>query len=381
MNPLLDQIAPSLIRALNAKKRPGDIDLGLGEPVLRPTMAPFEAATAWVAEHGCPYTPNAGTLALRHAIATHFAYPGLDTAEAVCVTVGSQEALYLGVKALCDPSTDEVLVVGPSYPAYPKIVQMEGVAVREVALSDATGFAPDAEAVLAAVGPKTRLILMASPANPTGRVWPRAELEKLAAGLLAREGDPVWVLADEVYRELVYTDAPYTSLASVYPHTLVANSLSKSNALTGLRLGWLMGPPAVMGAVVKAHQFVNTAASTYSQQVALAIFKTPGMLAEHRAHYAERSVAVAETLERHGFAFVAPEGAFYVMVRLPAGIESVGAAYRVLEEAHLVTVPGAAFGAEGWLRLSWVAEPAVFEEGIRRLAEFYAHAWGPEGRR
>ena len=139
MNPQLTEIAPSLIRALNAKKRPGDIDLGLGEPTLRPSMAPFEAATEWVREHGCPYTPNAGTLALRNTIATHYAYPGLDHADNICVTVGSQEALYLAVKALCDPATDEVLVVGPSYPAYPKIAQMEGVAVRTV---DALAGAP-----------------------------------------------------------------------------------------------------------------------------------------------------------------------------------------------------------------------------------------------
>lgn len=375
MNPLLDNIAPSLIRALNAKKRPGDIDLGLGEPTLRPDIAPFEAATAWVREHGCPYTPNAGTLALRNAIATHYAYPGLDKPENICVTVGSQEALYLAVKALCDPATDEVLVVGPSYPAYPKIVQMEGVDVATVDLSAETGFAPDAEAVLAAVTPRTRLILMASPANPTGRVWPKSELEKLAAGLGALE-HTVYVLADEVYRELVYLEAPYTSLAEVYPHTLVANSLSKSNALTGLRLGWLMGPAAVMPAAVKAHQFVNTAASTFSQQVALEVFKTPGMLQEHLAHYRARREALLRLLAEHGLTTVPPEGAFYVMVKLPEALaaDSVAAAYRLLDEAHVVAVPGAAFGAEGWIRLSWVAEKDVLAEGIRRLAAFFAQA-------
>lgn len=376
MNPLLDAIAPSLIRALNAKKRPGDIDLGLGEPTLRPDMAPFEAATAWVAEHGCPYTPNAGTLGLRSAIASHYAYPGLDHADNVCVTVGSQEALYLAVKALCDPAADEVLVVGPGYPAYPKIAQLEGVATRAVDLSAETGFAPDAERVLAAVGARTRLIIMASPANPTGRVWPRAELEKLAAGLSARSGAPVYVLADEVYRELVYTDAPYTSLAELYPHTLVANSLSKSNALTGLRLGWLMAPKALVPAIVKAHQFINTSASTFSQQVALAIFKTPGALQAHQGHYRARRDAVTALLAHHGLRFVAPEGAFYVMVALPGALaaDSVAVAYRLLEEAHVVTVPGAAFGAEGWIRLSWVAEEAAFTEGVTRLAAFFEAA-------
>lgn len=382
MNPLLDSIAPSLIRALNAKKRPGDIDLGLGEPTLRPDMAPFEAATAWVRDHGCPYSPNAGFLGLRHAIAGHYAYPGLDHADNVCVTVGSQEALYLAVKALCDPASDEVLVVGPGYPAYPKLVQMEGVAVRTVDLPAETGFAPDAARVLEAVGPATRLVILASPANPTGRVWPKSELEALAAGLLAREGRPVYLLADEVYRELVYTEAPYTSLAEVYPHTLVANSLSKSNALTGLRLGWLMAPASVMPTIVKAHQFINTAASTYSQQVALAVFQTPGMLQAHRAHYQAKRDLVTSALTERGFVFVAPEGAFYVMVRLPGeDVDSVAIAYRLLEEAHVVTVPGAAFGAEGWVRLSWVAEDATFVEGLDRLQAFFEANWGAEARR
>lgn len=374
MNPLLDAIAPSLIRALNAKKRPGDIDLGLGEPTLRPEVAPFEAATAWVAENGCPYSPNAGLSALRQAIASHYAYPGLDHPENVCVTVGSQEALYLAVKALCDPAADEVLIVGPGYPAYPKIAQLEGVAARLVELPAETGFAPDAARVLEAVGPRTRLVIMASPANPTGRVWPRAELEKLAAGLLAREGPPVHVLFDEVYRELVYTDSPFTSLAELYPHTLVANSLSKSNALTGLRLGWLMAPRALLPAIVKAHQFINTAASTFSQRVALALFETPGALSAHQMHYRARRDTAIALIGAEGLLLVEPEGAFYVMVRLPDAwaADSVAVAYRVLEEARVVTVPGAAFGAEGWLRLSWVADPAVFAEGVRRLANFLA---------
>lgn len=363
MNPLLADIPPSLIRALNAKKRQGDIDLGLGEPVAKPEVAPFEAATRWVAEHGCPYTPNAGALELRRAIAEHYSYPHLASPENVCVTVGSQEALYLAIKALCDPACDEVLVVAPAYPAYAKICQMEGVNVRFCHLDAARGFAPDAERVLASLTPATRLVLLASPANPTGRVWPKAELEKLAAGL----GEGVYVLVDEVYRELVYTEEPYTSLASLYPRTLVANSLSKSHALTGLRLGWLMAPGELMGAIVKVHQFINTAASTYSQRVAVEVFRQG--FAGQRAHYAAKREHLLAALAWHGFDFVAPEGAFYVMVAIDSG-DSVAVAHRALEAAHVVTVPGAAFEAEGYLRLSWVADAALLDEGLSRLAAF-----------
>lgn len=371
MNPILSEIPPSLIRALNAKKRPGDIDLGLGEPVLRPEAAPFEAAMAWVRENGCPYTANAGLGELREAIARHYRYPGLEAGGNVCVTVGSQEALYLAVKALLDPAADEVLIVTPAYPAYAKICQMEGVAHRLVSLDPAAGFEPDAERVLAAIGPATRLVLLASPANPTGRVWEAAELEKLASGL-AKLPQPVYVLVDEVYRELIYTEAPYASLAQYHPHTLVANSLSKSHALTGLRLGWLMAPEALMPSIVKVHQFVNTAASTFSQQVALAVFAEPGSLQAHRALYQRKRETLIAELKRHGLDFVSPEGGFYCMIPLPApwDADSVATAHRVLDEAHVVTVPGAAFEAEGWLRLSWVTDEEALATGIRRLATF-----------
>ena len=372
MNPTLGAIPGSLIRALNALKRPGDIDLGLGEPTIRPEMAPFEAALAWVRDHGCPYTANAGDPALRAAIAGRYAYPGLDRPEHVCVTVGSQEALYLAIKAVCDPAHDEVLIVGPGYPAYAKLCQMEGVAWREVGLDPAEGFRPDAARVLAAVGPATRLVLLATPSNPTGRVWPDAELTALAEGLRTRgEGRP-YVLVDEVYRELRYVDPAPTPFAAMYDRTLVANSLSKSHALTGLRLGWLLAPADVTPTVVKAHQFVATAASTYSQAVARAVFEGPAPLDAQRAHYAGQRATLLGLLDRHGLAYVPPEGAFYCMVRLPEALahDSVAAAHALLEAHRVVTVPGSAFSAEGWLRLSWVTPTEQLAEGLDRLAGF-----------
>lgn len=378
MNPRLREIAPSLIRAINARKRPGDIDLGLGEPVLRPDPAPFDTATAWVREHGCPYTPNAGSIALRQAVADYVAVPGLDAAENVCITVGSEEALFLAIKTVCDPTADEVLIVEPAFLAYPKICALEGVAHRSVALSPEDGFRPRASVVLDALRPETRLVVLNSPANPTGRVWPAEELRALAAGLAARPGPPTWVLSDEVYRELYYGAEPPESIARFHPQSLVAGSLSKSNALTGLRLGWLVGPREVVAGAVKVHQLVNTAASTYSEQVALTIFAEPASLAVHRPLYAERRAALLAVLERTGVPHIVPEGTFYCMVRLPEAMagDSVGAAERLLGERRVVTVPGRAFGeaAEGWLRLSWVGDPPLVAEGVERIATFFAGA-------
>ena len=374
MNPRLAGIAPSLIRAINARKRDGDIDLGLGEPTLRPEVAPFEAALEVVRREGLPYTPNAGLTELREAIARHHAYPGMAAAS-VCVTIGSEEALYLALKTVLDPARDEVLIVEPCYLAYPKLCALEGIRHRAVALDAADGFRPSAGRVLDALGPDTRMIVINSPGNPTGRVWPAAELRALADGLAARPG-PVYVLSDEVYRELYYGDERPASIAELHPHALVAGSLSKSNALTGLRLGWLMGDAKVVAEAIKVHQLVNTAASTLSNHVALEIFRRPDALAEHRPLYQRQRALLIESLERHGLEHAPVEGAFYCFVRLPPALaaDSLAAAERLLDEHRVVTVPGIAFGAagEGWLRLSWVATPDALVTGIDRIAAFFA---------
>jgi aminotransferase len=181
-----------------------------------------------------------------------------------------------------------------------------------------------------------------------------------------------------VYRELYYGEQAPTSLAGLHPHTLVAGSLSKSNALTGLRLGWLAGPREAIDAATRVHQLVNTAAGTFGNQVALEIFRDPARVAAQRPRYAAQREALLGLLARHGLAHAPVEGAFYCFVRLPPALahDSLAAAERMLEEQRVITVPGIAFGAagEGWLRLSWVAEPAALEEGIGRIASFFAAA-------
>jgi aspartate/methionine/tyrosine aminotransferase len=377
VNPRLAAIPPSIIRALHGRKRPDDIDLGLGEPTLRPDPGPFEAALDWVRAKGCPYTPNAGDEELRERIAQ---YHGSGDAERVCVTVGSEEALYLAIKALLDPARDEALIVSPAYLAYEKICAMEGVHARTADLDPEDGFAPSADRVLNALGPRTRMVVLNSPCNPTGRVWPEAELEALASGLRSRSSDgPIWLLADEVYRELYYGngDGPAPSVAGMYEHAVVASSLSKSDALTGLRLGWLYGPPEAVALATRAHQLVNTAASTFSQRVAIEVMKSAGPGA-HRGAYLRRRAALLELLQDHGLDAAAPEGAFYCMLRLPAGLadDSLAASTALLEEARVVTVPGVAFGAagEGWIRISWCGDEDTLREGVGRIARYFGEA-------
>lgn len=377
MNPNIEKVPPSLIRSINARKRPGDIDLGLGEPTVPPAIEPFEAALEWTRRSASPYSPNAGFTELRERIAQHvddYARTGAEP-ERVCVTVGSEEALYLAIKSVIDPARDEVLIVEPCYLAYPKICLLEGIDHGMVAMDPVAGFAPDAGRVLAAVGERTRMIVLNSPSNPTGRVWADTELEHLADGLADMGRSEIVILADEVYRELYYGEGTPSSPARFHERTLIAGSLSKSNSLTGLRLGWLAGPPDLVAAATRVHQFMNTAASTFSQRVAIELFSGSGKLGAYRTHYLESRRVLLGALRQSGVEFIEPEGAFYAFLRIPGdpGGDSLSVARELLDEKRVVTVPGSAFGSsgEGWLRISWVAPPDQLREGVGRIAAFF----------
>ena len=375
MNPAVAALEPSLIRKLHAAKRPGDLDLGLGQPVDTPEMAAFEAATAWVAANGCPYTPNAGDPALRVAIANTLG-SSLGQMGNVVVTHGSQEAVYLSFKTVMNPSADEALIAGPAYGAYKKLCILEGLTGRMVPFGEADGFAPNAKDLLENLRPNTRLIVLASPVNPTGRVWRHHEAAALCSALLKRPGPPIYLLVDSVYESMIYIDDA-ANFPALYPHTLVAGSLSKSHALTGLRLGWLAGPTEVISEAVKVHQQVSTAASTFSQRVALEILSAADPFAEPRATWRRRRDRMNELLSASALEYAPLEGAFYAWIRLPpkwAG-RSIEAANHLLEQSRVVVVPGVAFGAagEGWLRLSYAGPGDVLNDAVARIVECLLH--------
>jgi len=376
LNPLVRAISGSLIREIAAKKKHGSIDLGLGEPSLPPTAKYLAAALQRTESEGLRYTVNAGDPELRALIAEHYAYPDYTHASNVCMMTGSQEAVYVAIKTLLDPAKDQMLLVQPAFPAYAKMARLEGVELRTVDMDESEDFAFDAQRILSAVNEHTRLIVFCSPSNPTGGVIRKAVAEELAAALL-RRGEPIYVLHDEIYREQTYIADP-GHMAGVYPHTIVTNSLSKSNALTGLRLGWTLAPHAISEAIVKAHAWVTSAASTYAQRVALEIFRTPGALREHAAWYREQCNAVVGALDASGFRYLRPDGSFYACVKLPEGINSLPAAHELADNYDVIAIPGVAFGEcfEGWLRLSWVCPADRFREGLSRIEAFCTTAAG-----
>jgi aspartate/methionine/tyrosine aminotransferase len=375
MNPRVFEISASLIREMHARKRPTSIDLGLGEPSLPPNPVHFEHAMRYVALHGVKYTPNAGDPDLRRAIAHHYGYPEMERAENVCVTVGSQEAMYVALKTLLDPSLDELLVVEPAFPSYAKMAALEGIAVRSVAMRGEENFAFDGERIADAIGEHTRAVVICSPCNPTARVVSQEAADSLTRALERRSAEPIWLIHDEIYREQTFVeDAAH--FAQRYPHTIVTNSLSKSNALTGLRLGWILGPSAFLSQAVKVHAWVTSCADTFAQQVGLHVFRTPGALHEHATWYRQRREELLAALHESGLRFIAPDGSFYACVQLPEGSRSIETARELIERCDVVAIPGVAFGdsMEGWLRLSWVGPPGQVREGILRIAEYFASA-------
>jgi aspartate aminotransferase len=371
VNPRVLEIESSLIRAVAAKRRAGTIDLGLGEPSLRPNPAHFAYAMQYIEEHGIRYTANAGDPALREAIARHYDYPGMHDAANVCVTTGSQEAMYVTIKTLLDPATDELLIVEPTFPSYGKMARLEGIAARGVMMNEADDFAIDAQRILDAIGERTRAIVICSPNNPTGRVLRNAEAEKLVRGLESRSGEPIWLIHDEIYREQSFVEDE-AFLGERYRHTVVTNSVSKSNALTGLRLGWIIGPEAFVEAAIKTHAWLTSCTDTFAQQVALHIFGQLGAINEHVSWYRAQWAGVVEALETSRLHFIRPEGSFYACVRLPDGVGSYDAAIALIEEYDVLAIPGIAFstGFEGWLRLSWVAPLEKVREGIKRVTAY-----------
>ena len=374
-NARLAGIKPSAIRAIHDRRRPTSIDLGMGQPTLKPNMEPFTAALEWIRENGCPYAPPGGLPELRERIAHIYGSYHHPAAANVCVLNGSQEGIYLTIKALLDAPADEVLLTDPTYPSYQRACELEGVSYRKVRLSASDGFAIHADDLLDAIGPATRLIILGSPSNPTGAVMDEREVRRLARALIDRKGPPIWVAVDEVYRELTFTGKPYPSLLEHYPHAIALHSLSKSCALTGLRVGFFIGPAPAVEALTRAHGLMVLNVSMLGQRVALEIARQPRILRDHHAWYVAQREVLLESAGSNGLHIIEPQGAFYSLVALPqVWSNSEAAADNLLERYDVVTIPGSVFGdaAEGYLRLSWVAEPAALVLGLERIAEFCA---------
>lgn len=379
--PQIAQLKPSIIREMNQRRRPTSIDLSLGQPALQPDAGVLQRAQAKLLEQTPSYTLNAGLAPLRAKIAAHHGLPGRGGAEHVILTVGSEQALYLALMTTLGPG-DEVLIPLPGYPAYPAIVRMLGGVPVPYLVDQQTGLVPRADAIAPLINERTRGILLNSPSNPFGQVTPADELRKIAA---LCERHQLTLFSDEVYRELVY-EGSFTSPCAVSERGLLIGSLSKSCALTGLRVGYLIGDASFMQRATLAHQMMVTCASRFGQLIAQEVFEAPEVMRAHLPYYeaARAQLSGMEDLLPKQARLSLGQGAFYAVLDVSAWAAqgTLQLALQLLEEEDVVVVPGVAFSVPGtppeasdwFIRLSYAAGAEVVAKGFERVARFLHRA-------
>jgi len=366
--PFLRGIEKSMIRKISDRAKPGSISLGLGEPDLPTPEVIRREAVRVIQEEENGYTLQAGILPLRERIAGDYPHLNLSP-DQVIVTAGSQESLYLILRTLVEEG-DEVLLPNPGFIAYPMVTSMVGGRAVTYQLPARNDFGFDLDDFKKRITPRTKVVICISPSNPTGRALSNEDLRGMADAV-AESGSNAFIVSDEIYRELYYTESRPASISEFYPRTIVVSGLSKSMRMTGWRIGWLAGEEAVMRAALVLHGYVVTCASSVSQKTALAAWTDDAATsrAEMRAIFHRRRDHLLALLRNElGLRCVTPEGAFYAMV----DVSSHGDALRVAEaglDQGVVTIPASAFGSEGlgFLRISFCADEAKLSEGVRRL--------------
>ena len=387
---LLGGLAPSATLAVDAKakalKASGEpiIVYGAGEPDF-PTPAHIveAAARACYEPVNYKYTPTAGLPELREAIVAKTRRDsGLEiAANQVLVTNGGKHAVATAFMTMLDPG-DEVLIPSPFWTTYPEAVYLAGGVPVPVPTSEANGFRVTVEDLERHRTAKTKLLVFVSPSNPTGAVV--APEDVAAIGRWAAEHD-VWVLCDEIYEHLVYGDATNVSMPVVAPelgdHWVVVNGVAKTYAMTGWRIGWMVGPPDVMSAAVNYQSQTTSNISNISQRAAVAALTGDlSAVAEMRAAFDRRRQTMTAMLNRiDGVSCAVPEGAFYcypnvtgLLGRSLAGRvakTSAELAENLLETAKIAVVPGEAFGTPGYFRLSYALGDDDLVEGLTRLGD------------
>jgi len=370
----LTGIEKSIIRQIYDRAPADAINLGLGEPDFPTPEVIRNQAIDFIKQGKIRYSANAGLPELRRAIAGHY---GDETKyEGVCVTNGSQEALFVALMMIINPG-DEVLLPDPGFLAYPTIVRMAGGTPVFYKLPAAKNFEFDESEFKKKVSAKTRAVIITSPSNPTGRVLKPADLKRIADTL--KDAGAI-VISDEIYREL-YFEARPASIADFYLPTIVISGLSKSHAMTGWRLGWAYGDPSVVRHLIVMHQYTTSCASTISQRAALAAFSGEGRAANERLRAELRTrrdfmieridqELNKETVPANNLDWIIPEGAFYLMLNVSRFGKSFELAEKALKK-KVITIPGAAFGdeAEGFLRLSFATGFDAIEDGIKRIKQ------------
>jgi aspartate aminotransferase len=388
-------VSPSATLAIDAKYKAlqaaGEdvIGFGAGEPDFPTPAHIVEAAVDACrdpANHH--YTPTGGIPALREAIAAKtLRDSGFSvTAQQVLVTNGGKQAIANAFAVLCDPG-DEVLVLAPFWTTYPESIALAGGVPVVVSSDETSGFRSSVEELEAAWTPRTKALLFVSPSNPTGAVYPRQEIEAIGRWAVDRG---IWVLTDEIYEHLVYGVVEHHSMPVVVPELadrcLVVNGVAKTYAMTGWRVGWLIGPTDAVTAATNIQSHETSNVSNVSQRAALAAVSggLDDVAMMRRAFDTRRQTIFKMLNEIDGVVCLEPEGAFYAFpsvkgllgksLRGQRPSTSAELAEVCITEAKVAVVPGEAFGAPGFFRLSYALGDDDLVEGVSRLASLFAEA-------
>jgi aspartate aminotransferase len=358
------------------------VDFGPGEPDFPTPDHIKRAAIKALEENRTKYTPAPGTAALRQAICDwHAAQLGSSYQPAECIaSVGGKHAIFNALCSLIN-SGDEVIIPSPYWTSYPDMVKYAGGTPVIVPMPVEDGFRLRAEQVEKAITPRTRMVIVNSPSNPTGAVIPPDEFAAIMD--VARRHD-IWLMADECYSHFTYGDARPFSIASLpgaKDRLIIAGSLSKTFAMTGWRLGYALAPQALVGAMTKLQSQSTSNPNSITQYAAVEALRGPmdsvgTMLAEY-ARRRERILAGIRAIPE--ITCTSPQGAFYIFPNVSAHLnaempDTSATARQLLEREHVAVVPGEAFGAPGYLRISYAASMERIEEGLRRFARFFGRA-------
>jgi len=382
LNPLVRDLPPSGIRKFFdvVQTMPDAISLGVGEPDFTTPWCMCEAGI-WALEHGdTHYTSNWGKLELRRAISQYMSQRfGLnyDPTCEILVTIGASEGIDLSLRAMLSPG-DEVLLPSPSYVSYEPCVKLAGGVPVAIPASPEDNFIITPQALESAITPRTRVVLLAFPNNPTGTIMARRELEELAEVIKAHD---LIVISDEIYAELTYSDERHVSIASLpdmRDRTIVLSGFSKSFAMTGWRLGYMCGHGDVLRGICKIHQYTIMCAPGVAQAAAyegLVHNMNNGYadVESMRRAYNRRRRVIVKAFNDMGLRCFEPKGAFYAYPNISStGLSSEEFCARLLEQQKVAVVPGTAFGSagEGYVRASYAASMENINEAMRRIKAF-----------
>ncbi len=382
-------VQPSATLAAGAKARQlkaegiGVFDFSLGEPDFKTPEHICQAASKAMLDGQTHYTAAAGILELRTAIARLYqkTYGLQVTADQVIVSNGAKHSLHNALAATVGPG-DEVIIPTPYWVSYSDLVQMTGAASVLVPTTQESGFKMKPAQLRAALTPRSRLVMLNSPSNPTGTVYSRKELEDLADVIL---DSSLAVISDEIYERLVYGEARATCFATLRPglaeRTLTISGVSKSYAMTGWRIGWTLGPAHVIKAMGNVQSQQTSNPCSISQYAALAALQGDQDCVERmrREFEARRDLVCKRLAALPKIQCPVPGGAFYAFFNISAHFGRSLAGKKItdsatfcqvaLESAHVNLVPGSAFGAEGYVRLSFAASREHLHGGLDRLEQ------------